>query len=208
MVTFSDTDIANRALQMLGANPIVSFTDGSKNAKECALCYHKLRQALLRSHPWTFATKFGSLAQVVNPPDPAPTNSLWANTYVYNLPNDFLRLVQVSNFISGWIWEGIQYVQAQDYFFQENTIVTWVTPPYNIRYVYDFVDTGHMPPVFQEALSAYMAQEMCERLTQSTSKGQAMSAKLMAVLAEARRTNAFDKPAGDSPIDSYISARQ
>lgn len=206
-VTFSSTDICNRALQMLGANPIVSLTDGSKNARECALCYDKLRQSLLRSHAWNFATVFASLPELASPPNPTPANSLWANTHVYALPADFLRLVQVSPFVGTWLWEGTQYVQAQDYFIQNQTLLSWVQAPYNMRYIYDCVNTGAMDPIFQEALSAYMAMEMCERLTQSTSKFQAASAKMIQIMAEARRINAFDKPAGASPVDSWISVR-
>lgn len=206
-MAFSEVEICNRALQMLGAQAITSLSENSKNSRECNRCYNSLRQSLLRAHPWNFATVFASLPQLSNPPNPPPINSLWANTYTYNLPVDFLRLIAVSGFISGWLWEGISFTWAQDYIIQNSTIITWVTPPLNIRYLQDFSDTTKMDPLFRESLSAYMAQEMCEMLTQSNTKGQKMSQAFAASLSEAKKANAFDKPAQDLPTDSYISVR-
>jgi hypothetical protein len=53
-------DIANRALQHCGVPPsnrIASLTDNTKNAKECALVYNKVRQAVLRENTWEFAIR-------------------------------------------------------------------------------------------------------------------------------------------------------
>ena len=58
----SEVDIANRALQKLGAESIVSLTQDSENARACNLCYEPIRDAELRAHPWNFAIKRASLA--------------------------------------------------------------------------------------------------------------------------------------------------
>lgn len=50
-------DICNRALQIIGAARITSFTDGSKEAAETFAVYDKLRQAELRRNAWRFAIK-------------------------------------------------------------------------------------------------------------------------------------------------------
>lgn len=206
-MAFTPTDISNRALQMLGCNPINSMTDGTKNARECTLCYDTLRQALLESHPWSFATLFASLPQVVNPPNPIPANSLWSSSFVYNVPSDFLRLVQVSPYADFWLWDGIGFVQPQDYIVQNGTLITWVSPPLAIRYIADVQNSGNFPATFREALAATMAAAMCERLTQSSAKRQAAEAYLMAALSEARRTNAIQKPAGETPQDPWLTVR-
>ena len=52
-------DIANRALQHLGAkriNTTYGFTEDSRNASEIASCYDKLRRAELQRNVWTKAT--------------------------------------------------------------------------------------------------------------------------------------------------------
>lgn len=50
-------DIANRALQHIGAERIVAFSDPSKAAAETSFCYNKLRQSELRRNVWRFSIK-------------------------------------------------------------------------------------------------------------------------------------------------------
>lgn len=50
-------DIANRAIQHLGARRIVTFADASRQAAETNFCYDKLRLAELRRSVWRFATR-------------------------------------------------------------------------------------------------------------------------------------------------------
>ena len=53
-------DIANRALDHCGADPIdiaLGFAEPSKNAKTCARVYDKVRRAELRRNVWRFAIK-------------------------------------------------------------------------------------------------------------------------------------------------------
>lgn len=53
----SRVDIANRALQHVGATRISTFDDVTKQAAEVSFCYEKLRRAELRRSVWRFATK-------------------------------------------------------------------------------------------------------------------------------------------------------
>lgn len=60
-------DIANRALQHLGArriDPNLGFTENSKNASEIAASYDKLRAAELRRNTWRFAIRRAVLRPV------------------------------------------------------------------------------------------------------------------------------------------------
>lgn len=54
-------DIANRAIQHVGAKRITSLSDLSKQALEINFCYDKLRQAELRRSVWRFATRRATL---------------------------------------------------------------------------------------------------------------------------------------------------
>lgn len=53
----TDLDIANRALQHVGARRIGSMTEASKEANEVNFCYDKLRLAELRRNVWRFAIR-------------------------------------------------------------------------------------------------------------------------------------------------------
>lgn len=50
-------DIANRALQHVGATRVTSLTADSKAASEVNFCYDKLRRAELRRNTWRFAIR-------------------------------------------------------------------------------------------------------------------------------------------------------
>lgn len=60
----SAVDIANRALQHVGARRIVAFTDQSKAASEVSFVYDKVRRAELRRNIWVFATRRAVLRPV------------------------------------------------------------------------------------------------------------------------------------------------
>jgi hypothetical protein len=53
----SPVDIANRALQHVGARRILTLADNTKTAAEIAFCFDKLRRAELRRAPWRFASR-------------------------------------------------------------------------------------------------------------------------------------------------------
>ena len=50
-------DVANRALQHVGASRITALTDVSKNAAAVNFCYDKLRRSELRRNVWRFSTR-------------------------------------------------------------------------------------------------------------------------------------------------------
>ena len=82
------TDIVNKSLRMIGATRITSLTDGSTNANAANDIYTEVRDELLRSHPWNFATKRAKLAQ-------SATTPTFEFDYAYPLPSDWIRTVSV-----------------------------------------------------------------------------------------------------------------
>jgi hypothetical protein len=80
----SPVDIANRALQIVGASRIDDFDEDSKNAAECRFVYDKLRQAELTTNTWRFALRKSALRSIQS------TSLLlspraWAATTTYQL---------------------------------------------------------------------------------------------------------------------------
>lgn len=63
MATY-DYDVVNLALVRLGANRITSLSDGSKNANEANAIFSYIRDEIMRDHPWSFATRYQTLARV------------------------------------------------------------------------------------------------------------------------------------------------
>lgn len=59
-------DIANRAIQHVGARRISTLSDISKQAQEINFCYDKLRRAELRRSVWRYATRRAMLQPVTS----------------------------------------------------------------------------------------------------------------------------------------------
>jgi hypothetical protein len=64
----SVVDIANSALNLLGASTISALTDDSKNARLCNQRYEPVRNRVFRSHAWNCLTKRVQLAQDTTAP--------------------------------------------------------------------------------------------------------------------------------------------
>ena len=77
----SKVDICARALVMIGAQPISSFSDGSTEALVASNVYEDIIQASLTRHRWKFATNQKQLSLLAT----APTGRY---DYAYQLPSD------------------------------------------------------------------------------------------------------------------------
>lgn len=187
----SEVDIANRALQKLGAARIVSLTENSVSARAANACYEFLRDEELRSHPWRFAIRRATLAAAATAPD-------WGKENSFVLPSDFLALLS-------------DYPERNrndvDYEIENGSIYTNESAPLYIRYVSRVTDTGLFDPCFCEALSARMAQEMCEEITQSNTKKADLDSGYLKAIAKAKKANAFDSIPQESAEDSWITVR-
>jgi hypothetical protein len=72
-------DIATRALVMIGANPIASFTDGTTEANVTNTIYEEIIESSLTRHNWRFATGQQQLSLLAN----SPTGRF---EYAYQIP--------------------------------------------------------------------------------------------------------------------------
>lgn len=188
----SSTDIANRALQKLGASIITSLTEASVNARACNLVYDKVRRSELRRHTWNFSVKRENLAASNVPP-------LFGPKFYYPLPTDFLRLLapdpQMNREELDWTIEGRNIVTSQE-------------APLQIRYVSDVTDVNTFDDLFRESMASRMALEMCEQLTQSNEKKQYAKVDYTDAINEATKVNAIEKPSVLPPDDTWITVRR
>jgi hypothetical protein len=85
----SSVDIANQALLMLGAAPVVSFDDGTVEAGALQVIYEPAKKQVLRSYPWRCATRTETLAQLVD----QPVDPRW--DFQFSIPDKCLRVLDV-----------------------------------------------------------------------------------------------------------------
>ena len=80
----SAISLCSKALIKLGAQPIISFNENTVEAQVALQLYQSVRDALLSSYPWRFATAQIHLNRLQENPQAD-------YMYSYQLPNDFLR---------------------------------------------------------------------------------------------------------------------
>ena len=157
-MALSSIAMSSRALLKLGANSIASFEEGTVEAEVAANLYPSIRDGLVSSHPWSFATGQVTLAKL----EAAPVAD-FANAF--QLPADFLRALSAG--VSGR-GRGIDYRIAERRLHSnsESIVLTYIFRP----------DETTFPPFFDQALIARLAAEFCIPLTDSTSRSQALYA--------------------------------
>lgn len=187
----SDVEIANRALQTLGAKTITALSDDSRNARSVNACFIPLRQKELRIHTWNFAVERVVLAASAT----APT---FERATAYPLPSDFLRLLAPDP-------EG--NYNNRDWQIEGRSIITDDTGALNLRYIKDVTDPNLMDPLFREALAMSIAYNLAEPITQSNTKKKDAYALYNDVIAEAKKVNAIERIALEAPEDTWVTVR-
>jgi hypothetical protein len=188
----SVVDICNRALQKLGAIRIDSITDtGSLAARELNAAFEFIRDSELRDHPWNFAIQRFQLAASGTAPSFGPSNA-------YPLPTGWMRVLSPDPRFNG---------NDRDWIIEGNSILSDDDSPLDVRCVMQVTDTTKMDPLFREALSARIAYELCEKLTQSNEKRQAAAADYKEIISRAKKVNAIEKVPEEPVDDTFITCR-
>jgi hypothetical protein len=87
----SEVQIARLALQHLGDRyDITSLDEATPEAEQVKLVFDNVRDMVLREHPWTFARKYATPAQLTGV---VPGN--WS--YMFTYPSDALRIIRIVN---------------------------------------------------------------------------------------------------------------
>lgn len=87
-MAYSESDVCNLALTILGLPSISSLDQRSPEADKCKLIYYLERDAMLSEFDWSFATSFVGLKSLSEDAPPG-----W--TYTYQIPTDVLRVQRV-----------------------------------------------------------------------------------------------------------------
>ncbi|AXK65951.1 hypothetical protein [Burkholderia sp. IDO3] len=191
----SQVGIANRALTKLGSARITSLDEDSKAAAALNSMYDDVLDACLREHVWSFAKTRAQLAALADAP-------LFGFGYQYRLPADFIRLIQIGQFLI------YPRTDTRGLFSIENgNLLTDLQAPLAIRYAKRVTDPNAMDPLFREAFACRLAAEACETLTQSSTKRQAAWAEHEQAITKAIRVNAIERPSQPIGDDTWLESR-
>lgn len=180
--------ICNSALIKLGASTIMSLTDGSRNANLCKEQYHKLRDALLRSHNWNFAVARQKLAKTSGAPAFGFANK-------FQLPADWLRTISVH----GGGGEGAYRIEGRSLLSDSAEIY--------LRYVAVVENPNQMDAGFREALAWRLAIDLAMAVTQSASAQRQMEEGFKNAILRARSADAVEDFVDPMPESGWVQAR-
>jgi len=189
------TDIVNVALRKIGAKAITSLGDGSDNANIADDLYTEVRDDLLASNPWNFATKRVKLAQVATTP-------ISEFDYAYALPSDWIRTVSVHDNDAG---HGTVLYRSE--FLDSQRVLVASSNQLYLRYIYRVTDPNLMSSNFRKAFEAELAKELCIPITESNTLFEQLDKGAKRALNKARSTDAMGSFPELRPRGSWASAR-
>lgn len=191
----SETDVINLGLRRIGATSIVSLTDGSTSANVAGDIYETLRDDLLASHPWNFATKRQELAQSVTEP-------AFEFDHAYALPSDWLRTVSVHDNDAG---HGTILYRMEEINGQKSIVTS--SDEVWLRYVYQVTDANFMTADFRSALAFVIARDLSIPLASSNTLHDQMEKMATRAIAKARSTDAMGSFPELRPRGSWAASR-
>lgn len=191
-MSVSKVDIYNLALQKLGAGRVSAIDEDAPNQRSCTACYAFMLDAELRSRAWVFSIKRVALAA-------STTSPAFGNLSAYPLPSDCLRPLFNGNTFIDWMIESIDDAPA---------ILTADGAPLNLRYISRVTDPNRFDINFVQMLACRMALQMCEEITQSSSKKQDIGAEYTLIRNVARQMNAYEILPQEGPEDTWLAARR
>lgn len=183
----SQVDIANRALDKLGAESIVSLDEDSENARVINRMYDIVLESMLRSHTWNCAKTRTVLS-------PLAATPAFDYSYQFQLPADCLRPIFPSD-VSDWSIEKGGVLLTND----GNVL--------NLLYVSTLDDPNDMDACFVEAFASRLAMECAEKVTQSATKRKLAIDAYNDAMDVARKANAFESIPMQQDYSSWLAAR-
>jgi len=146
-MSVSKVDIINSALVKIGAEPILSVDDDSKEAQVSKIRFDFVRQVVLRMHPWNCAIKRTTTSATTSTPD-------FDFAYQHQLPSDCIRILEVN------INDDPEYrIEGRNILSDANEI--------ELKYVYDLEDVSLMDSMLAEAIASYLAFDIAYSITQN-----------------------------------------
>ena len=201
----SKTSICNLALAYLGQAPISSLSQDNQMARWLSLFYEPVREEVLRTHNWAFATAEKPLVQVPsalqgggqNNPKSFPNGS-----YVYKYPADAL-------FIQG-VYDP-QHPHCPQPFSQRleesQRVILTPVPQARVRYTRRVTDETQYDPAFVKCLALALASDTALALTGDVDLAARLQQKYTLFVEEARQNNMAEGLSWAPQHDAFSEVR-
>lgn len=174
-MAISRTEIVNKALTLVGANPIVNIDDDTQNARVVNRVYELSLKSILSEAPWVFALRRSLLAITTDVPGWYDTNE----SYVYAKPNECIRIFRTNDPDSSWRVLGNTIISDTDDLGVEFVYYNNTPSTYTASFVEAFVDKLCSDIGFMIVNSKTLAENFLEKYEKvSLSKALAENAQI------------------------------
>ncbi len=198
----SVVDIANFALNQIGASNITALDENSKPARIINQRYESVRDAIFRAHPWNCLVRRVELAQDSETP-------AYGYSKQYTLPSDpyCLRVLEFSNGTLTFPRDNMFSNSNGPAFVIEGRKLVTDESTCKIKYVGRVTDPNEYDANLIDTLAARLAFEICYAITGSTSMVQLTSAVFDSKLSEARFVDGTEGAPERIEASDFIEAR-
>ena len=198
----SKVDIANFALNSIGASTISSLSENTKAAIVINQRFDSVRDSVFRSHPWNSLITRATLSQDSSAPN-------FGYTYQYVLPTDpyCLRVLEFSNGTLTYPMDNMTSTDGSPVFVIEGRKLLTNEGTVKIKYVGQVTDTTQYDSSLIDTLAARLAHEVCYAITGSTSLTNTTYSLYQEKLKEARFVDATEGAPQRIEASDFIESR-
>ena len=198
----STVDIANYALNSLGANNISSFDENSKPARLINQRYDSVRDSVFRAHPWNCLIRRAELAQETDAP-------AFGYTYQYALPTNpyCLRVLEFTNGTLSYPQDNMKSNTGGPVFIVEGRKLLSDEGVVKIKYVARITDPQEYDANLIDVLAASLAFEISYAITGSNTVKQMMAAEYSDKLKQARFVDGTEGAPQRLEASDFIESR-
>lgn len=198
----SQVDIANYALNLLGASNISSFDENSKAGRLVNQFYEGTRDSVFRSHPWNCLIRRAELPRETETPE-------FGYAYQYALPtNPFcLRVLEFSNGTLSYPQDNMVSNSGGPVFAIEGRKLLTDEGTVKIKYVAKITDPQEYDVSLIQVIAARLAANIGYAITGSNSIVQMMYAKYDEEIKEARLNDATEGAPQRLEASDFIESR-
>lgn len=195
----SVVEVCNLALTHLGQRSIALITEATEQARKCNILFNPCRDAVLRLHPWNFATTVEALVEISG-------ETVLGWDYLYQMPSLclFARRVDTENTLANPIPQEFEVLLSPTT--HVRAIASNLEDAY-LRYTKTIADPSVWDSAFVVSLSYFLASKLALSLNGSADLAKEMHNNYLMSVDLAMRSNALENKSTPIQVESYIDVR-